>query len=234
MGLKSDLEAAVDGIIAAAYDQRDGKVVPESEDVKFMHDAVALEATFLYADLADSTELARRNKAIASDVFQCFLSSASRVILSEKGAIRSFDGDRVMAVFIGDGQRTAAARTALRIHYAFTHIVKPKLELAYPASLLDFDLNYGAGIDCGEIWAVRGGVRDNSDLVWVGRAPNLAAKLSGFREGAFRTRITAAVYERLNDSAKYDNDGVDMWEPQTWDDQDGMLYYRSSYWWGFA
>ncbi len=231
MGLKADLETSVDEIIKTKFDERDGKVVPESEDVKFLHDAVALEATFLYADMADSTELAKRSKPAASNTFQCFLSATSKVLLSENGAIRSFDGDRVMAVFIGDDQRTRAVRCALKIHYVFEEIVKPKLLAAYPKSLAEFNLNYGVGIDCGTIWAIRGGVRNNSDLVWVGRAPNLAAKLSGFRKDNFRTRITDAVFDKMHSDVKRTKDGRDIWEAQTWEDQSNMRYYRSSFWW---
>ena len=53
MTLKADLEANVDAIIHTQWTKREGRVVPESDDkVKFIHDAVILDATFLYADLA--------------------------------------------------------------------------------------------------------------------------------------------------------------------------------------
>jgi class 3 adenylate cyclase len=231
MPLRADLESSVDQIIKTAWAERDGRVVPESDDsVKFIHDAVTLDATFLYADLADSTTLAQRDKFIAAEVFQAFLNSTSRVMLSERGEIRSFDGDRVMAVFIGDDKNSRAARCALKINWAFSNIVKPKLEAAYATKFGGYALNYAAGIDTGKIWAVRGGVRNNSDLVWVGRAPNLAAKLSAMREGVNRTWITGAVYERLEKASKYSN-GVDMWTPRTWTQQGKMRVYCSGYSW---
>src|ERR1700736_368099 len=100
MPLRADLENSVDQIIKTPWAKRDGRVVPESDDsVKFIHDAVALDATFLYADLADSTALAQCDKFLAAEVFQAFLNSTSRVMLSEHGEIRSFAGDRVMTVF---------------------------------------------------------------------------------------------------------------------------------------
>ena len=67
-----------------------------NDSIKFIHDAVKIDGTFLYADLADSTALAQRDKFLAGEVFQAFLNTVSRVMLSESGEIRSFDGDRVM------------------------------------------------------------------------------------------------------------------------------------------
>ncbi len=231
MSLKDDLEHTVDEIIKTTWAKRDGRVVPESDDsVKFIHDAVTLDATFLYADLADSTGLAQRDKFLASEVFQAFLNSTSRVMLSERGEIRSFDGDRVMAVFIGNDKNSRASRCALKINWAFSHIVKPKLESAYAAKLAGYSLNYSAGIDTGEVWAVRGGVRNNSDLVWVGRAPNVAAKLSAMRDGLNRTWITGTVYDRLEKRSKYAKE-VDMWKQRRWTQQGDMRVYCSNYSW---
>ena len=231
MPLKADLENTIDQIIRTPWDKRDGRIVPESDDsVKFIHDAVTLDATFLYADLADSTALAQRDKFLAAEVFQAFLSSTSRVILSESGEIRSFDGDRVMAVFIGTDKNSRAARCALKINWAFSKVVKPKLEAAYSAKLGGYALNYAVGIDSGEVWAVRGGVRSNSDLVWVGRAPNLAAKLSARRDGMNRTWITGTVYDRLGSTSKFSS-GTDMWTRRSWTPQDGMRVYCSNYSW---
>ena len=79
---------------------------------------------------------------------------------------------------------------------------------------------------------MRAGIRNNNDLIWVGRAPNIAAKLSGIRELGFSSYITADVFTRLNDSAKFFN-GAAMWESRSW--EKGTLYgtnaiYRSSWW----
>lgn len=232
VALKDDLINNVDSIIAANWQVADGRVVPESEKVPFIGNAVRLDATFLYADLADSTALASRSHQVAAEVFQCFLSSASRLIRAEGGEIRSFDGDRVMAVFIGNMKNSTAARCALKINWAFIHVVRPKLLAAYPAALQGYNISYCSGIDTGEIWAVRGGVRDDSDLVWVGKSPNLAAKLSAIRDGEYHTYITKNVYDRLEDNSKFGgNPRRDMWESRVWTSQGSMSVYRSNFSW---
>lgn len=57
--------------------------------------------------------------------------------------------------------------------------------------------------------------RGLNDLVWVGQAPNVAAKLSTIREAPYTTYITKAVYDRMRDEVKLSN-GENMWEPRTW------------------
>ena len=53
-------------------------------------------------------------------------------------------------------------------------------------------------------------------LVWIGRAPNIAAKLSGIREG-FATLITSSVFNMIADESKYGgNPRQLMWENLTW------------------
>jgi class 3 adenylate cyclase len=77
--------------------------------VKLGNDAVKLSATVLYADLADSTKLVDgHTKQFSAEIYKTFLHCAAKIIRSEDGVITAYDGDRVMAVFIGD--RRIAAR----------------------------------------------------------------------------------------------------------------------------
>jgi adenylate cyclase len=59
MALKAELETGVKTILMVEWDVRTGRVVPEDKDVNLSNGAVKLEAAYLYADLADSTTLAR-------------------------------------------------------------------------------------------------------------------------------------------------------------------------------
>lgn len=236
MGLKEEVTDDVAGIISQTWSIRDGTVVPTTKDVLLAGGGVKLDATVLYADLADSTELVMNQDArVAAKVMKCFLAACSRIIRAFDGEIRSFDGDRVMGIYVGDSKNSNAAKTALKIKWAFDNIVKPKLEAQYP-SLTEgvYKLGYGAGIDTSSVLAVRGGVRGGNDLVWVGRAPNAAAKLSTVREDPYRTYITGDVYGRLDKASKYstkDGKAVDMWEERQWSQLPGIKLYRSNYHW---
>lgn len=213
MALKDDLSNEVQSILNQTWNIRDGQVVPTTDDVALAGGAVRLDATILYADLADSTELAMRyDKRVAAKVFKSFLTTSSRIIRLRDGHIRSFDGDRVMGIFIGGSKNSNAAKCALNINYAFLKIVKPALLEKYPnLENGSYKLAHCVGVDTSEVLVVRGGVRKNSDLVWVGRAPNIAAKLSGIRNSPYHSYITASVYDNMNDKSKF-SDGVNMWE----------------------
>ena len=126
MGLKQDLETEVDAIFRTQWSERDGRKVPEPEHVKLGNDAVKLDGTVLYADLADSTNLTRAYKWwFAAEVYKAYLVCVCRIIRQNGGVITAFDGDRVMAIYIGDGPRPrrGAVGDADQLHHNTIHHV---------------------------------------------------------------------------------------------------------------
>jgi adenylate cyclase len=233
MSLLDDLTQETDAIVRAAWEYRDGTVVPETSDLALGNEAVELEATFLYADLADSTELAIGTPEIAAEVFKAYLMGTTRIVRSLRGEVRSFDGDRVMAVFLEGAKNTAAAEAALKINYFFSNILRPAFTSFYVSRSLS--LKQTVGVDTSEVRVVRSGIRNNNDLVWVGRAPNIAAKLSSIREDGFASYISKTVFDAMLDDSKYGgNPRRLMWESRTW--ANGAAYgvksvYRSNWTW---
>jgi class 3 adenylate cyclase len=203
VGLHEDVEGALETILTAPWDVRDGNTVPESEDVKLKDGAVNLQATYLYADLADSTALAQKvSPEIAARVIRAYLDMAVRIIRNEGGHIRSFDGDRVMGIFVGGSKNTSAARAALAINYYVSQVLKSRFASDFPETVAaGWSISHGIGIDSGDALIVRGGVRNNNDLVSIGQAPNVAAKLSDIRGGA-PIHITSTVYKYMGDTVK--------------------------------
>src|ERR1700746_2791062 len=197
MTLLDDLKNETDTIVKNAWTHRDGKVVPEIEDLPLKNEGVDLQATFLYADLADSTELSMLSHEIAAEIFKSYLMGTTRIIRSLGGEVRSFDGDRVMGVFIEGPKNTAAAEAGLKINYFFTQVLAPAFTSFY--SHRNLKLTQTVGIDTSKVMVVRSGIRNNNDLVWVGRAPNVAAKLSAIREG-YATYITKTVFNAMLDT----------------------------------
>ena len=156
-------------IFRSVWTERDGQVVPDDTSVKLGNDAVKLDATVLYADMADSTKLVDAYKpAFAAEIYKTFLLTAARIIKFEGGEITAYDGDRVMAVFIGNSKNTSAARAALKINWAAKNIVQPALKAQYQHET--YQLKHVVGIDTSKLFAAKTGVRGANDLVWVGRA----------------------------------------------------------------
>ncbi len=206
--IKEDIAEVLD----TPWDTRDGQVVPDTGDVKLSDGAVLLDATYAYADMANSTGLAQSaTKMQTAKIIRTYLNASSRILRDNGGEIRSFDGDRVMAIFIGDFKNSSAAKAALQINWAASQVIRPAIASKWEK--LGWTMGHRVGIDTGEAMIVRGGVRGSNDLVSVGGAPNMAAKLSEIQGGA-PIYITDAVYRRLSSEAKYggQNEDVLMWD----------------------
>lgn len=229
MGLKDDLQNEVKNIFANQWQIRDGKKVPETEDLKLGNDAIKITATVLYADLAESTTLVDNQKPhFAAEIYKSYLHCASKIIRSENGVITAFDGDRVMGVFIGDSKNTSAARCALKINHAVVKILNSAVKNQYSQN--PYKIKQCVGVDTCELWVSRTGVRGSNDLVWVGRAANYAAKLCSLREGTYASYITASVFNNMHDSVKFSSDKRLMWEQRTWTAKN-LTIYRSNWMW---
>ena len=120
----------------------------------------------------------------------------------------------------------------MNINWAFLNIVKPKFEQRYE-KLRDgtYKLAQCVGIDAGDVLVVRSGIRNNNDLVWVGQSPNVAAKLSAFRNSPYHSYITGPVYDKLNDKSKCGPNNANMWEERKWTDGPVSQIYRSKWHW---
>ena len=228
MSLSEELTDEVQKIFNQQWTTRKGTKVPESKDLQLGNDAVKLDGTVLYADLDDSTNLVDGYEpAFAAEIYKTYLHCAAKVIRSEGGVITSYDGDRIMAVYIGESKNTCAARSALKINYAVAQIINPILKECYTT---DYLVRQVVGIDTSELFVARTGIRGSNDLVWVGRAANYAAKLSSL-SSRYPSRLTEAVHDQLHESVKYANDGRFVWEVDPWNDMNRIRNYGSTWWW---
>ena len=226
----SELETGIVEILKTQWKKRSGLKVPEADDVRLGNDAVELEGTVLYADLEDSTGLVLGYKDwFAAEAYKCYLMAACELIRNNGGTITAFDGDRVMAVFIGESKNSDAARCALQINYIVQKVINVKIKEQFKDT--SYQLSQAVGIDTSNLFIARTGIRGSNDLVWVGRAANYAAKLCSLREGNYNSYITEEAFNRLTEKSKYGGDPKSlMWEKVMWKEK-GIAVYRSSWWW---
>jgi class 3 adenylate cyclase len=231
MALLDDMKASVQTIAQSAWATRRGQVIPDPEDLRLGNDAVEFDrATVLYADLRGSTSMVESESwQLSAEVYKAFLYCAATIIREQGGKITSYDGDRVMGIWVGDLQTTPAAIAGLKINYAVQRIVDPAIRQQYPG--WRGEVKQVVGIDTSAIRAARTGVRGGNDIVWVGPAANHAAKLTDLNL-AERTWITDEAFARLRDEAKVGGDQRElMWKPYRWTQQGDRVIHGSTWWW---
>lgn len=216
MAIAEELGDEISTLLNLPWNKRDGTVIPSTDTVTLKDGAVKVNATFLYADLAGSSVLAEKCPwETTAKIIRAYLTCATRLIKFYGGEIRSFDGDRVMGVFIGGQKNTNAVRCALALNWMVSEKIKPMSKAKFPSvKNNNIDIQHCVGIDTGECRAVRSGIRDNNDLIWIGRPASFAAKLSDIREYPYSIWISTRVYAAMMDSVKFVNKNgqkVNMW-----------------------
>jgi adenylate cyclase len=197
------IETSVDEIMTADWNITNGTVVPRTDDIVMKNGGRLIEATYAYADLADSSKIAQSlKKEAAAKIIRAFVNSATRILRNFGGEIRSFDGDRVMAIYMGADKDWNAVRAAFAINWAVLNVIRPAIKVNWSDGENFCNVGHRVGIDTGEALIVRGGARSNNDLISVGGAPNIAAKLSDLKDG-HSTYITDRVYNELSENLLY-------------------------------
>jgi class 3 adenylate cyclase len=227
------IESSVNDIFYATWNITEGTVVPKTDDIVMKNGGRRVDATYLYADLAGSSKLAQTMlPETTAIIVRAYINSAARLIRDFGGEIRSFDGDRVMGIYMGVDKNRKAVRTALAINWAVNEVIKKAIDGKWSDVPKTYSISHGVGIDTGEALIVRGGARDNNDLISIGHAPNDAAKLSDYRGSTIN--ITKAVYDDLDNDHWYSTDG----QRNMWTSSNGYAAlgrttscYHSSWWW---
>src|SRR5205807_7866165 len=107
-------------------------------------------------------------------------------------------------------------------------IINPLLKSHYPKTT--YQLKHVIGVDTSELFVTRIGVRNDYDLVWVGRAANYAAKLCNMN-GKYSINITCDVFDAMSPNVKPDRkDNSLMWVERVWKARNSMRIYGSNRW----
>lgn len=239
MSLKSDIEEKIAGYLDGDYDRTKMQSVPFPEDIPLGNKAVELQAATLFIDVRQSSDITNAfRRQTAAKMMKAYFDGAVRIVNKNDGSVRSFNGDGMLAIFIGDSRTNHAAKAAMNIKWFVNDLLKPAFKQYFSnnktaiGSALDFSV--GEGLDEGTIFAVKVGIKGTNDVAWIGRCTNTSAKLSNIATSPKSIAITRAVYERLNDDRKY-SDGTHMWTDEEFLDIGGVsrAVRRSSYHWSF-
>jgi len=191
--VKKSLERlAADEVPASEVEINPGFVIPALEDLK-LGQSRSLDVAMLYVDIrgySEKTDLARETSMVR--ILNCFLTEMSRIVGDFNGVVGDIAGDRVMGVFPNPFQEKKPIMDALECALMMQTVIYDAIN-PFLKDLKYGELNCGIGIDAGPVLVSRLGYRNNSSLVYIGNAANVAAKLEDRAQGG-ETLITEMVY----------------------------------------
>lgn len=212
MGMKDDISGRLKEMLAPGdYTIQDSETIPGPGDnrVTFGNTGVRFWAATLYIDMRGSTAVLNKHQAhTVAKLHKAYLYTATTLIAEGGGQIRSYNGDSILAFFPGNtkGAITSAIKAAMQIQYMLTTVSKDEFQ-RYQT------LNFGAGIDHGQILCVQAGRARNenrSDLIWLGNAVNRATVLSDRAKAPSYVFISDRCRTNLENNVQFSN-GSDMW-----------------------
>jgi class 3 adenylate cyclase len=102
MRLFDTLQSEVDRILGIDWQLKDANVIPEAEEIVLANCAFKIEATFLYAYLADVMELAEKcTWETTAKIIRAYSDISARMIFDDGGTVRRAGSDSVMGIFSG-------------------------------------------------------------------------------------------------------------------------------------
>ena len=234
MTFKEELTAKVQAFAQDSWGEiPDGYSVPDAKELNFGNTGRRLNACILYADICSSTEMVNELLDMqAAEYYKAYLHCAAKIIKHNGGEITAYDGDRVMAIFLGNSKEDDAVGTALQLSYAVDQIINLEFSKLYTTT--HRKLMHTVGIDVSTVLASKTGVRLDNDLVWVGSAANYAAKLNSFEglDPYYPIRVTTEVLIKLSSALLFGTGNKLMWDgPYT--NLNPKFHYRTNFWLSF-
>ena len=224
--------------MAGTYTTTSPRGVPEPADIPLGNQAALLTATALFIDIRQSSDITNAfRRQTAAKMLKSYFSGAVKIINANGGKVRSFNGDGMLALFLGDNRSDAAVKSAMQAKWFVQQILRPRFNALFLGNekgrRLDFSI--GCGIDDGDIYAVRIGIRGTNDVAWVGRCTNTAAKLSNVMHTPKSIGITGVAYKQLSRKATH-SDADHMWSGLLSGKFGGVdrQYRTSSYRWAIS
>lgn len=240
MSLLDDVKSSVSTHMAGTYETFQPRGVPLPEDIPEGAKAAKLTATSLFIDLRQSSDITNAlRRQTAAKMLKAYFGGAVRIVNANNGYVRSFNGDGMLALFRDERRSNSAVKAAMQVKWFVRDILQPRFERYFESNRQAFGtsigFDIGCGLDDGDIYAVKVGIRGTNDVAWVGRCTNTSAKLSNLAASPRNILITRAVYERLAESRTLSN-GTHMWSDEFSREIGGInrAIRSTTYWWSIS
>lgn len=235
MGLKDEISNRINTIFDEDYDIKEGTVIPTRTSLTFGATAKKVKLQVLYIDMRGSKKLLENHHALSVlKTHKAFLYTIAKIIRSQGGEPRSFNGDSVLAFWAGNEIEKAksAVISAMKISYMLQKVINPKIYSKYNETL-----DFGIGVDQGELLIGKSGIGgdpDFQDLIWLGNATYNAHCFGETARKPYPIWLSFGVHYDIkdDDSMILGDDGKNMWIPSVEKLAIGeTLVYKTNYHW---
>lgn len=215
---KQELQRVVAEHLSGVYETYRPQGVPSPADIPLGNKAALIEATAVFSDIRQSSDIANAfRRQTAAKMLKAYFDGAVRIARANDGHVRSFNGDGMLTLFVGGSRSNNAVKAAMQTKWFIEEVLWPKFDSYFTEKSAErgapLKFSAGMGLDDGNIYAVRIGIRGTNDVAWVGRCTNTAAKLSDVLQRPRNIAVTSAVYQRLDAERKL-SEGRNMWSAE--------------------
>lgn len=210
----NSLENTIRDYLSGDYEVTDTQTIPSIEQVAFGKKAKKIKLCAFCIDMRKSSDLLTvHNKQTCGKIHKAFLTVVSQIVIDLGGEIRSFNGDGLLAFWPANTTDDIgkAIEAGMKINFLLNVKLSPLFE-QYEK------IDFGIGIDWGDVYIVRAGIprnSNNNDLVFIGACVNFATAISNQARGPGHVEISKSTYDSLPKSCvfgKKEGQDVDMWK----------------------
>jgi class 3 adenylate cyclase len=214
--LKDDIYNTVNSILDNQMDITNVNAVPDIDDVQLTFGLTGkrFSNVCFYIDMRGSTKILEKHNAnVVIKIHKAFFIIILKIVNSLNGEVRSFNGDSVLAFFMGNDSNAidSAIKAAMQIKYLMLvdeNCLKNKVFNKY-----DTEIDIGIGLDIGTTTVAKVGysAKNSKDLIWIGSNVNHSVKISDNRKNSNTIGITKRLYDNLTNDTKFSK-GKNMWQ----------------------
>ena len=151
---KESLTSVVDGYLTGTDKVVRKRTVPLPQDIPLGREAAELQATALFMDLRQSSDITNHfRRQTAAKMFKSYFHGAVAIVRANNGVVRSFNGDGMLALFIGDFRSSNASKAAMETLWFVRNVLRPKSARYFDnnrnAVGADLDFSVACGLDEG-------------------------------------------------------------------------------------
>lgn len=219
MATNQDIIDKIDEFLNEAYVRTETFGVPKKADLTFGNSVKKMpHAVVMFIDMRKSRKiLADANDFWSVKIHKSFIRVVTHCLENRDGHMRSFNGDGVLAFFVGENAASRAVRAAMDIK-GFVFKINEKLE-AKDKNKIDF----GIGISQGPMMVAKSGKsgddQTKQDLIWIGLALYVALELSDFGKSPeniwISPKVRTAIGNEKHLNVVYDKNGESIWVKHT-------------------